>query len=240
MSDLLDAVNALTQPISETIKQPIYQTVLDNNDRPKTNDTGDIIRVLIGERTVKLNHAPLLDRLEAAITSTMARHGGGGTDKHARNLLDSQALFECMRIAAAIKDWCGIVGIRATRNPTKDLRAWYVARLATNPDNDEFYIDQLYKWSRTITAKLNQPRSWELSDPCPVCKANTWVDVADENGHHVEIVRNRPLTVEYWPDQLDIASTATARCRACGEEWFGGNALVRLREHLDAPLVEAT
>ncbi len=233
MTELLDAVDALTKPTTSVVVQDIYETVMVDG-RPKTDDNGDMVREKTGQtRKVRLEHAPLLDRLEEAITSTMSRQGGGGSEKHARNIVDSDALFEFMRITAQITDWCAIVGIRATRNAGNDLRRWYAARLATNPEHDDWYTDKLHLWARVIEAKLNAPRSWELRPACPVCTATTWVDTIDENGVITEVTRNRPVLVEYWPDSIDVVNTAHATCRACGHEWAGKYALNHLAVAID-------
>lgn len=232
-SELLDAVDALTKPTTEQVEQDIYATVMVDG-RPKTDDNGDLIRERTGQtRKTTVEHAPLLDRLQEAITSTMSRQGGGGSEKHARNIVDSDALFEFMKITASITDWCRIVRIRATRDAATDLRRWYAARLATNPETDDFHIHQLHKWARIIQSKLNAPRSWELKTPCPQCHAATWVDTIDDNGTETEVERNRPVIVEYWPDSLDVLNTAHALCRRCGYEWPGSFALRALAFDLD-------
>lgn len=231
--ELLTAVDTLTKPTTEHVEQDIYETVIIEG-RPKIDDNGEVVRERTGRtRKVKVESAPLLDRLQEAITSTMSRQGGGGSEKHARNIVDSDALFEFMKITAAITDWCRTVRIRATRNAAVDLRRWYVARLATNPETDEYHVHQLYKWARIIQSKLNAPRSWELDRPCPQCEATTWVDTFDENGTPVDVERNRPVMVEYWPDSLDVLNTAHALCRRCGYEWPGQHALRALSFDLE-------
>lgn len=232
-SDLLAAVDALTKPITESIKQDIYETVIGPDGRPELDADNEPIRQRAGSHTVTVTHDPPLERLAAAITSTISRQGGGGSEKHARNLLDSDALFEFMRISSTVADWCALVRIPSTRNAARDLRRWYVARLATNPESDEFYIDKLHKWERTIHAKLNTPKSWEVSDPCPRCQHSTWVDVVEINGEPTEVERNRPVLVEYWPDSTDILATAKAECRRCGADWHGSTALRALRFDID-------
>lgn len=232
-TDLLEAVDALTKPSTEKHLQDVYETELEDG-RPKLDESGNVVRRIVGTRKVTVVNDPPLVRLQQAITSSISRAGGGGTDKHARNLLDSDALFEFMKITSTITDWCAIVKIRATRNPAQDLRRWYAARLATNPTNDDFYIRKLDSWSALIRAKLSKPLWWEVKDPCPTCHYSTWIDIATTtDDQEIEVERNRPVVVEYWPDSVDVLATATATCRRCGKEWRGSRDLRALVYDID-------
>ena len=235
MTELLDLVDDLTKPVTIHVTQEIWETRM-RDGRPVTDDNGNPIRVHTGNtRKTKATQPALLHQLDAAIRSTMARAGGGGNAKHERNILDAEALYEAIRIVTTITDWCRSVGIRATRNPTRDLRAWYAARIATNPTTDEFHVRELTKWRGVIRAKLNRPEQLEVTAPCPQCHYSTWEDEYErEDGTTGSVERNRPVLVEYWPNARDFLSTAVGTCRRCGREWRGETALRELRWEVDA------
>lgn len=231
MSELLNAVDALTLPQHTRVVQDIWETRLQPDGRPALDSDGQPLRVPSSRtRTVNATTPALLDQLSDAIGATIGRSGGGGVEKHARNVLDSDALYQATRIMATITDWCATVHIRATRNPSHDLRAWYAARLATNPTSDDYQITTLHQWAGMIRSKLNRPDSWEATTPCPVCHYETWEDVTDD-GTTVE--RKRPIIVEYWPSAADVLASGKATCRRCGTTWKGSTALRELRWEID-------
>lgn len=238
MTELLDAVDALTKPSRERVTQEIMKTRLQPDGRPALDGNNEPIRDPKGQQTLTIEHPPLLQQLEDAIASTIGAGAGRSMlSKHALNVLDSDALFKFVKIRSAITDWCRIVNVRATRHAVHDLRAWHAARLATRATDDDWHIEQLRAWAGLIKAKLNPPQTWEIKDPCPICRSATW-ESEDEQGNPVTLPR--PLIVEYHPDRDDILVTAKATCRACGHEWRGRDALRALRWDIDHPPEDET
>lgn len=233
MSDLLSAVDALTKPDAYRVTQDILKTKLDVHGRPVLDDKDQPIREVKGSQTVTVKHNPLLQQLEEAIASTIGAGAGRSMlERHALNVLDSDALYQFSVITSTIGDWCRTVHVRPTRNAVHDLRAWYVARLTTRPTDDDWHTDQLHSWAVTIRAKLNPWQKWEIKDPCPKCHESTWVDL-DDQGNEVELPR--PILIEYPVDRDEILSAAKASCRRCGFEWRGSSALRSLRWDTDHP-----
>lgn len=167
----------------------------------------------------------LLVQLQEAISSSIRSGSGSGGAAWTRNVLDSDALHQASIITTTIGDWCRMAGAPVTRDPVKDLRAWYVARLAaTNPE--EFYLGQLRKWVGQIRAMISPPKTVEITAPCPVCNQGTFTNDMGE------LIRN-PLIMTYRPDADNINRTARVMCRACENVWAGGEAMAELRDELD-------
>jgi hypothetical protein len=199
--ELLAAVNALTS--SEVTHYAQY------------DDDGKLIRT----HTVTLD--PLLDRLVAAIHSSTSGKAGGGNPA-TRAVLNSDALFASMRITSQITDWCNAARVTPTRNPARDLRAWY----SEYEGAEAFYIRQLRKWAWTIRNLLDPPRTFQITAPCPECKATEYTDKEGD-------IRPHPLRPEY-PDP-ESALEAVVICQACGQMFGGGEfALRSLRFDIDA------
>jgi len=200
--ELLTAVDALTKPVINHVKQH--------------DEDGKWLRT----HTVAL--PPLLDQLTQAIHSSTSGKAGGGNPA-GRAVLNSDALYQSMRITSTVTDWCNLARVRPTRNPTRDLRAWFVAWTQT-PRDDSFHVTQLRKWEGVIRFLLDPPRRFELTDPCPECHAVSWVDDAGDSFPF-------PLTVEY----RDEVSALDARvvCRGCERVWVGQFALRALRHDLE-------
>lgn len=166
----------------------------------------------------------LLVQLQEAVSSSIRSGSGAGGAAWTRNVLDSDALYQASIITATIGDWCHMAGIKPTRDPVKDLRAWYAARLtATNPD--EFYIGQLRRWAGQIRAMTSPPKTLEITAPCPVCGEGQYTNDLGE------VVRN-PLQMTYRAD-ANMWHTAKVLCRACEVVWVGGEAMAELRDELD-------
>lgn len=184
MTDLLEAVDDLTLP---------------RNVRVET-DTGH----------TWATEDPLLVQLEEAIRSTTGR-AGGRSASHTRMILDADALFQFHKITSTIGDWCRMAGAEVTRNPVKDLRAWYVKRL-TASDPESFYLLQLQSWVALIRGKLTPLVKREWLGNCPECDANEWTNDEGETVLH-------PVVIEYDPDH--VMATVRWTCRACTETRHG-------------------
>jgi len=162
MTDLLDAVDALTKPTRTKVIQ------------------GDVVTVV--------HHDPLLVQLEAAIRSSIGGTISGGGLSSERNLLDNDALFESMKITDAIGSWCRLAGVKPTRVPADDLLAWFEA----NPDAGEFYTNQLVGWAKFIRAKMDPTKALEVKGECPECGSVVWVDVEGSEHPRPVLVTYQP------------------------------------------------
>ena len=212
MTDLLDAIDALTLP-THTL---VVQWVTDDNGKDHPRNT-------------RIEHEPLLAQLELAIASTIG--GGGGrsmTAKWALNVLDSDALFQFSVIDSQIRDWCRRAGANPGRHPAENLRTFYAKHIGRLPDErvDRVLTGILRGWAGTIRAKLNPPRTMELTSACPACGSDTWEDTEGQVYRH-------PITITYQDQDADILGSARALCRACDHVWKGAQSLRALRYDVD-------
>jgi hypothetical protein len=212
---LLDAVDNLTKPIRSKVIQ----------DGPA--GTG-----VAGQTTATVELPPLLDQMLEAIRSSMGGTTSGASLAHESSPLDTDALFKMMKIASEIRSWCTMAKITPTGDPGENLRAWYVAKLATPMDveHDRFHVKQMTGWAEQIKAKLDPWRERELPDACPLCGATEWWNKADGLRY------TRPLIIRYKPDGPDMVQDAKGFCRACAQVW-PVRALAYDIEHADTPKV---
>lgn len=192
MTDLLDAVDALTLPDKSKVIQQ--------------NKAG-----ITCVSPVEL--PSLLEQLDEAIRSDLGSTARGASLAHERSILDADALFRFMVISSMIKDWCRIVGVIPDRTAGENLRAWYVGMLSKHTDDagTEFYVSKMRSWANLIRAKLDPARERELPDACPVCGASEWWRDGSKYFH--------PLVVRYRPSGPNMVQEARAVCRACAEVW---------------------
>lgn len=209
MTELLDAVDALTLPSRTKVPQWV------------TRDGKEVQVVTV------IDHHPLLVQLENAITGTMDGVAGtNATLASARGVLNSDALFRFLLIKNMIRDWCTIAGVGVRKDPVDGLRAWYVARLAMSDRDDAWYLTQLHGWARQITTVISPARTFPLTDPCPACGADEWVDADGSKLRH-------PVVIEYHDGDVDLLARAKGLCRACDRVWRGSHELRSLRWDLD-------
>ena len=150
MTELLDAVEALTKPLAMKI----------------IRDDGT---------TTRITHDPLLVQLQDAVTSAIGNGGGGGTATG--SVLNDEAWYRLSLIRTQLGDWCRMVDVRPTRtDAVKDLRAWHVAFLSRNLD-PRGYTRMLEGWAVTIRDLLDPPKRVPLRGACPVCSADHWFGV---------------------------------------------------------------
>lgn len=184
---LLEAVEALTKPVETT-------ALLDDGTTEKA-----------------LNH-PLLVQLEQAVRGSIVGIGGSGSLANERNMLNGDALLKAMKILSTLKDWARIVGVAYVRDvtPADLLSAWYVGFIGKphEPDAERFYVRELDRWTREITAMFDPPRKQDLPNPCPICGATEWWDPSDGQK------RTRPLVITFHegPQMIDEGK---GLCRAC-------------------------
>lgn len=207
---LLDAVDALTKPAVENVKQ--------------TTDDGEYLR------TVPVEHPALLQQLaDAVVPSGSNDHGGQSASDASRNVIDGQALYELMMVQRQLFEWCGLVKIRGDRADLPGtLRAWYVAYLPLNkqPESDEWYTRELSRWARTIEARLDRNiKQFDTRYLCPICKHARWVD---ENGDS----QPARLVVSYKRDEDGRTSNEQVICQRCKCSWDSIDAMRELGTEL--------
>jgi hypothetical protein len=207
MTDLTEAIDNLTAPVIEHYAQ--------------TDDAGKYLR------THTVEHPPLLQQLADAVRGSFGSDGGAGTPSPGgeRNMLDSDALFEFLKITTQVADWCRIRKVAVTRDPLTDMAAWHAARTGEDEAGDTFYIRQLTKWAEIIEGKLNPKKRLEITACCPVCGSDKWVDAEG-------VAYRFPILVEYRGNG-DAVADEQALCRACENVWSGQRALRQLRWDID-------
>lgn len=214
MTTLLEAVDALTQPIplkTITQKRRDGQFVVDGRGNP-------IMTV------VKTTLPALLDQLEEAVTSSMGGTTKGGSLGSTRNVLNAAALDQAFTIRDRIREWGVIVDARLAGTLSERLRAWHAATLSRNltVTDTDFYVGVLLGWKNFISNTLDPARELDLPWECPVCGADTWWDGGLEY--------RRPLVIRYRPGGPDTVQHARALCKACEHVW-GVRELAYALEH---------
>lgn len=190
MTELLDAVDALTKP------PVLHQTITDSRFTCVVYDT------------------PLLDRLESEIRFSLSREASKSLPGQ-RIPINSGALQLFMRISSQITDWAH--GAKATvykGDPGRTLRAWYVAwvQVVRSDDAVAARVRLLHTWAGQIRRELEPPRQRDLPDPCPQCGASEWW----RDGERYP----RPLVVEPPRNpERNLIDESTATCRACDKRW---------------------
>jgi hypothetical protein len=214
---LLAAVEALTKPSRRKQLQDILQPyTVEDEEGVETEH-----QRVVGSQKVTVETPPLLELLDDAIKSSM-----GGTTKGAALAsesipLNSAALFEAIKIASTVRDWCRQADVTPRDGIAANLAAWNSSVYARDLTEDQaaFYTTTCRKWANSIRAMLDPWREKDLPDPCPVCGATEWWDPADRAKGGTGRGRPRPLMVRYRPGP-EMIERAYAMCRAC-EEVFG-------------------
>lgn len=199
---LTEAVDALTRPIIDHI--------------PQVDDEGRWLRA----HTVE--HDPLLQQLNDAITSAIGRGGGGGNS--AGDVLNGEALYRMMQIRPEIEAWCRMVKVQVSRDMVADLRRWFDIYRHGDQETSSFHLHRLNGWAKQITDLLDPPKRLEVTQPCPVCGAHKYTD---QDGNALPF----PVVIEY---RRETPLAATGLCRACEHVWVGERELRQLRWELDA------
>lgn len=178
------------------------------------------------ERVTRIKHDPLLTQLDDAIRGAMsATMGGAASTPSTRSLVNSDALYQLTLIASILGEWCRLAGAPIRRDPVTALQGWHASVLAQDIPR-AFYTQMLRRWAGTIRAVVNPPRELTVTRPCPECTATHWENTDGEKAAH-------PVVIAYRPDDTDVLTTATARCRACLAEWRGVTALRSLAFDLE-------
>jgi len=146
MTDLMDAVDALTKPSRTKIPQ--------------------------GDQWTTIHHDPLLVQLEDAVTSAIGNGGGGGSATGA--VINDAALSQLLQIKSQITGWCHQFGATPDRkNVSVSLSRWLVAFMGSNR-NPAGPTRMLQDWAATIQELLDPPKTVPLKGACPVCSATSW------------------------------------------------------------------
>lgn len=193
---LLLALEALTDPV-----------------RTKVIQDGPVGSGLEGQKTVQVVLPSLLTQLDDSIRSSLGSGSAGGKLAFEGAILNTAALFTAMKISSQIRDWCAGLKVIPVKDSAKDLRAWYVARMAKAQDDslERAQVKQLHSWAAQIRALLDPPRERDLEDRCPECHATSWWKDGEEF--------YRPLVIRYRPTGADLIQQARASCRACEASW---------------------
>lgn len=229
MTELLDAVDALTLVTHHKVRQDVLTTFLvttDHGDRlakpvEQQHDTGQ-------SRTVTATEPPLLQQLDDAVASSIGGSASGATLPSERSILRADALYQAVLIRKHIREWCEVAAVPIPRNATSSeaLRAWYAGMFSMDATNSPWHLDQMTGWARSIRAMLNPPHEMDLPFACPICEANTWWDKATGD------LIGRPLVIRYRDGEP--VDNSRALCRACEQVWSVRELAWQL-EHPDTP-----
>jgi len=226
--DLLAAVDELTKPTTDHVRQ--YDddgTSLAIHRCMDGNQEG----ACSGLALHAVTHPPLLHQLRDAVTPSTGNDAGSKSAiANERNMVDSTALYEYARMAAATGDWCRMTGAPVTRDPVTDLRAWYAAWIGHHDRDDRWYTAELRRWASIIRNHLQPAKRLEVMSACPICGPGPWVDADGETQ------ANR-LTLTYRKHEDGTITDKRTICRnpACGAVWEGEDAMVELAEEVSAP-----
>ncbi len=198
MTDLLDAVDALTQPR----RRHETQDVLSDDGR------------ITGARRTLIVHEPLLEQLATAIRSNVGGSSRGASTAFERNPLALDALHQTVRIEDTLRQWCKIAQIPTRTTTTDTLRAWHAhtLHLDLHPATIRHRVKTLHRWTAQIDAILDPHRERELlHETCPACGAADWWRDGARYLH--------PLVIRYRPTGADLVQQARGLCRACETVW---------------------
>lgn len=208
---LLDAVDALTKPTIDNVKQ--------------TTDDGEYLR------TVPVEHPALLQQLADAVVPSA---GNDGSSKSAsareRNVIDSDALWEITRIEVALRDWLRHdLAAFDRRDLPGSLRRWYVAydaRPFMDDNVTEWHVRELRRWERIILAKLDRNiKQIPTGYLCVICKDQQWVDPDGER-------QPARLILSYRRHEDGRTSEEQVTCQRCRTRWDSMGAIEELGEEL--------
>ena len=207
---LLDAVDALTKPTIDHVKQ--------------TTDDGEYLR------TVPVEHPPLLQQLADAVVPSAGNDGGSkSASARERNVLDSDALWELTKIEVLLRDWLRNDRAAFNRNDLPaTLRRWYVGYNShpTSAELDDWHVRELRRWERVITAKLDRSvKQVPTGYLCVLCKNQQWIDQDGER-------QPARLILSYRRDEEGRTSEEQVTCQRCRTRWDNWDAIKELGEEL--------
>lgn len=224
---LLTAVEALTKPQRSRQEQDIISRYVTTDDDGIENVTEHVV----GTQKVTVELPPLLDMLDDAIQSSMGGSTKGAALASESAVLNVQALYEAMKIASTVRDWCRQADVPDRKHTRQNLEAWNASVVVRDmaQEHATFYTSVMRKWAASIRTMLDPWREKDLPDPCPVCHAEEWWDAAEDKPGEprrrlprmegIRRGRPRPLLIRYRRDAPDMIENGHALCRACGAEF---------------------
>ena len=175
MTELLDAVDALTKPYRDTMRDTDGETI--TGVRP-----------------------PRFAQLENAIRGSANSGSGAGGHASERNMIDFDALQRWRDIRDELNAEAVKLGAKVSKNPAVTLRRWYIAaeaRTLTDTYSAE-WERRLTSWAAWIDRKLDPPFQMEVNVPCPLCGKRRFVnDNNDEVNAVIAEVNARDLHTTY-------------------------------------------
>lgn len=224
MTDLLDAVDALTQFEHSTVIQDVMIAVKDENGNDVERASGATRRGLI-------TRDPILHQLRDRLTPGGDRDSGSTASPNSRNPIDTGALWEYVNVTKLINDWCRQQDVPITPDPVKNLRAWYTATLTLRTFPADWHARKLRAAEARIQDILLPPAKFDVEHACPVCGSNRgWGDMINGGGRW-------PIEIRYRKDEEENIihdNSEMAICRAClpVTTWVGQAAIDELREEI--------
>lgn len=201
--ELRDAVDALTLPVTH--------------------------RLPVGFDAKHRTDIPLLEQLQASISSSVGERSAGGRAARERTPLDVGAFTLHEDIDGRIRSWLTDVGIRPSSKsaPAEILRRWFVMWKAVKKEDAAVHAHTtiLERWATSIRDLLSPPDKVELTARCPKCTA-MWATVG--RGEETESVR------ALWAVWKENQDESYATCRACNTMWRGVGQMRQLRIDIDA------
>lgn len=261
---LLDAVDALTKPFVLTrytgtdhdhewrqltrplTPEEIAERKAAKKPVPRKVDTGEWwcewCHEVVDVRPEKANtdrinrrdDPPLLEQLEAAVTSDVGGGAGQGQAAHTRTPFDVGALTLYGAIDERVRAWFLDIGGAPGKGITLTqlLRSWYVLRTATihTTADDDRYAAVLRGWRTGILDIIDPPEQIPYrGQPCPVC---------GETRARIEVAGDVEDTVALWaflrPEYREEGSYGL--CRACRSVLATDTDPIRLRARMNGAI----
>jgi hypothetical protein len=218
----------LVQQGAEQIDLPLI-ALAQNIDRLTKTHREPVDRVIDGKRqVVYVEHDPLLDQLNDAVTSNQTYSKKGGSLASQRNVLDASALMLQDAIRQTLtRNWTKTSWKRVPRDLTKAVDVWH-RRLELAARNGEITAKTLWRavnltksWAHAIEQKFDPPITLEVTRPCPLCDVKYVHNDFDERVAAVVITWRKSFEKSF------------ATCRACDHSWYGESELRQLRWEID-------
>lgn len=169
---------------------------------------------------------PLLELMRDAVLPSGGKDAGSKSLPNTRNPVDWDAMLAYHRMLSTAAGWAHDAGSVPTRDPIRDLRAWYAATLTDNARDDDWYRRHLNGWVVIIRAHLEPPESFVIQRACPVCRVEAYGNAIDGGDQW-------PIEVRYRKNDDGRILDEVAHCRAgCNTVWRGHESIMELAEEL--------